>query len=487
MKTTEKIILGGGISGLIFAYYNKNYKIITKDVGGQFKSKFQLAPRLLENNFFTRKLLNDLKISYKIKTIKIGYYDSFIKKVTSIKPRNFEYGYYKLSRGVELKSKDSKKTLNKNKNELTILDVDFNLIIDKLQRILKDSIVFDEFKSVDLENKVIVCKNKTYNYSILVNTIPLNFLNVIKISNKPDFVTFIKLKSFDKLEDYEFAYFNEGHFYRVTKADNYFVAEMRGKVKEEKLKKIFGDNYLDFLIAPTQLKVNNIDNKINALEKYNLFCFGRYGRLNKTIKIEDVVKNVLEFRFNKKTCILDIDGVLAKYPDEFIDFVNDEMCRSYDNIFDIKNELDYNTYSMLKEKYRLSGIKAYLSANKNVDKLIKFLNDNDYFKVIISSRPVFKYNVVLKNTLFWLKQNNIDYDFIYWTHKKADNINKFDDVSFIIEDNYEHAKKYSLLGYKVYLLLNKYNKDSKKLKNIIFINDLIEVVKYESNGVENED
>ncbi|MEK6881099.1 MAG: FAD/NAD(P)-binding protein, partial [Nanoarchaeota archaeon] len=68
-----KIVLGGGIAGLIFAFYNKNFTVISPDVGGQMGNGFSLGPRYLHDIPESRKFLNDLNIEIKEITVNVGY------------------------------------------------------------------------------------------------------------------------------------------------------------------------------------------------------------------------------------------------------------------------------------------------------------------------------------------------------------------------------------------------------------------------------
>ena len=43
----NKIILGGGVAGLLQAYFNPDAVIVTDQIGGQFSSRFQLGPKYL--------------------------------------------------------------------------------------------------------------------------------------------------------------------------------------------------------------------------------------------------------------------------------------------------------------------------------------------------------------------------------------------------------------------------------------------------------
>lgn len=62
MNDNTKFIIGGGISGLIYGFYNKDYQIISPDVGGKLKNSYLTSTILLHDTPETKRLLNDLKI-----------------------------------------------------------------------------------------------------------------------------------------------------------------------------------------------------------------------------------------------------------------------------------------------------------------------------------------------------------------------------------------------------------------------------------------
>jgi len=59
---TNKYIIGGGIAGLIFNFYNPEYKIISPELGGKIKSKAMQNIIYIHATAETKKLLEDLKI-----------------------------------------------------------------------------------------------------------------------------------------------------------------------------------------------------------------------------------------------------------------------------------------------------------------------------------------------------------------------------------------------------------------------------------------
>lgn len=70
-----KYIIGGGLSGLITAYYNPEYTVIAPDMGGFIDSKFGRALVVLHATDGMRRLFDELDVKSFEKRIKLGYYD----------------------------------------------------------------------------------------------------------------------------------------------------------------------------------------------------------------------------------------------------------------------------------------------------------------------------------------------------------------------------------------------------------------------------
>jgi len=71
-----KYILGGGLAGLVTAFYNPEYKLVSPKLGGIFSQRFN-GPKYLHVNIPTEELLKDLKLSRAIaEETSIGYWSS---------------------------------------------------------------------------------------------------------------------------------------------------------------------------------------------------------------------------------------------------------------------------------------------------------------------------------------------------------------------------------------------------------------------------
>ena len=95
--------------------------------------------------------------------------------------------------------------------------------------------------------------------------------------------------------------------------------------------------------------------------------------------------------------------------------------------------------------------------------------------VIFGARPFYKYKELMYTTIKWLKKHSIPYDLLFWGKNKHIQVQKyFEELEFMIEDNHLIANKVAKLGYKVYLMDNKYNR-YKLNKNVVRITKLSEV------------
>jgi hypothetical protein len=70
-----KYVLGGGLSGLVAAYYNPEYTVVSPEFGGFIDSKYGRAFVVLHATPAMRELFGELDVPVFEKRIQIGYYD----------------------------------------------------------------------------------------------------------------------------------------------------------------------------------------------------------------------------------------------------------------------------------------------------------------------------------------------------------------------------------------------------------------------------
>jgi len=210
---------------------------------------------------------------------------------------------------------------------------------------------------------------------------------------------------------------------------------------------------------------------------YNEFC-EEFKRKSNVVQQRYNQEFNINFDKNKKIILFDIDGVIADYPNCFIEFINKKLSTNYKTLFDIKNNYDKKTRIDFKDEYRNSGIKKNIPVIKDTVEFINNIDRNKYYIVILTARPYSKYFRIYADTLEWLKNIDIYYDMILWDEKKDRRIlENFDinQIEFMVEDNLYYANKVSELNIKVYILNNEYNIGN-CLKNVYRVNSTKEII-----------
>jgi hypothetical protein len=294
-----KVILGGGIAGLIFAYYNKDYLLLTDHVGGQMSSYFDLGPRYLHKTSKVVEFLNRLKMPIIDRKIKVGYLsDNGFEEPTEL----FRELYFKKSRCVnDLKGFDPT-VLNTNLREFDVLDVDFKDLVGKLFNKLDLRIYTTKVVSIDIDKCLVTTSNtQTFRYEHLVSTIPLNIFCKISNLSVP-----VSLESFDmtycllkntffEMGQFDFIYDirTTTCFHRMTKCKQGIVCDLH----ESRLKELNSISDV-FFSLPKKYSIQTIKNsQIISLEKdfelknnRTIKFFGRYGTWNRRFKTETVIE-----------------------------------------------------------------------------------------------------------------------------------------------------------------------------------------------------
>lgn len=251
MAVTKELILGGGIAGLIWAYYNKGL-VISPEFGGQMSSHFPLGPRYLHNTSDSIKFLLDLGIVPKLRIIKVGYWDDKTSKVLDKIPnKTFVKKYFEKSRGGA-KLNDAT-AMSSKLSSFEVLEVDFNEIIERLVAHLgaQSRLLIDSVKAIDfVKREVLLQSEKTLSYDTLVSTIPLNVF--LKISGLPcnlksSPITYVWTKNTMPKTEYDYIYVPDQKIlhHRITFDEKGQILDVYGHHTKEKMAEHYGEHFID--------------------------------------------------------------------------------------------------------------------------------------------------------------------------------------------------------------------------------------------------
>lgn len=210
-------------------------------------------------------------------------------------------------------------------------------------------------------------------------------------------------------------------------------------------------------VSPEEF-INDFNNKSEVVEQ-------RYHQ-------EKVVKLLND----ENVVAVDIDGVIADYPEGFLQFVEKKTGKTLDRskltqyrIYDIfAEDIGEEEMFRLKEEFRATGEKRSLPVVEGAVEGLKKLKELGYTIVLLSARPYKKHPRIFSDTIFWLKANGFVYDAVLWDKNKEERIiNEFPKMKFLVEDYHGNANKVAEKGYKVYMFNRLYNINEKTHRNVV--------------------
>jgi hypothetical protein len=295
-----KYIIGGGISGLIYSFYNKGHVIISKNVGGQLKTDFPMGPRILQRTSATTKLLHDLGISAKTRTAFIGYKIDE-NTFSNICPIGFSRQYYIETRKPLSIDSVPNSTMSDGKTFIEYYDIE---MLDLIEHLSQYSHMYNSnVSSIDVENFNIILEDDmefSYRNSKLISTIPITLLCKLtdaKINHDLRTLDKIYILS-DNFKDYhqsyDYIYYIDSVYNRVTRYSHenkhYHIIEYTG-LDIETVRLHCKDNHINIVNEIIQRNAQickSMDS--NPFKQYNIELIGRYAKWQHSIKIQDVIE-----------------------------------------------------------------------------------------------------------------------------------------------------------------------------------------------------
>lgn len=301
--------------------------------------------------------------------------------------------------------------------------------------------------------------------------------------------------------------------WKLQKDFNKKVLEKKGAVNQQELTKEYILHLLsecDEILREINWKLHKKHNKVidkNKLteELIDAFKYWLSITILWDVSPEEFVKEferksqVVEQKFKQemqldlindnKVIGIDIDGVLAKYPESFIKFIEDQeqinlnffKFKRYDIYGQLSKFIDGGEKRMkeLKHLYRLTGQKRFIEVVEGSVEGLKQLKMMGYSIVLLTARPYKQYRRIFSDTLEWLKENKFEFDAIVWDEEKEERIIKeFPKMKVMVEDVASNANKIARKGYKVFLLDKLYNQLPIH-ENVIRVKNWEEILKHE--------
>jgi len=195
---------------------------------------------------------------------------------------------------------------------------------------------------------------------------------------------------------------------------------------------------------------------------------------SKLIELKYEEDNRIKALHDKPKVVLDLDGVLMKYPETWLNFLNKHLNKNF-RVEDLTSpyllwqqlKIPPSTYEHLKRIYRDSGEVLKGKPIEGSQQFVFKLHQK-YKVVILTRRPVQEYERLASDTIEWLDNNNFHYDAVLFSSEKPYILKtKLGDVVFCLEDDPREAENFEKIGYKSYLLKRPYNNGTITFEKIL--------------------
>jgi deoxypyrimidine-specific 5' nucleotidase type C protein (NT5C) len=181
---------------------------------------------------------------------------------------------------------------------------------------------------------------------------------------------------------------------------------------------------------------------------------------------------------------LDLDGVLAAYPEHWIGWLEENSLRmperdvsKFSLVTGVEN-IDRESYTQLKHAYRSSGKELDVPTLPGAAEFTRSLKHMGYQIVIVSARPVERYKRLYSDSIRWLRKHGVQYDAVLWDSNKEDRIIRdLPVVNFVLDDDPQNVERLVKAGINAYLFDRPYNRQAVGLPRVESYEQLLNMEK----------
>jgi hypothetical protein len=115
----------------------------------------------------------------------------------------------------------------------------------------------------------------------------------------------------------------------------------------------------------------------------------------------------------------------------------------------------YNEWQIVKHDIRVRGGKKDLPVFPDAREFLLGCKRRGYLVVLITSRPIDRYPNIFTDTITWLYNNHLPFDYLWWADRKADRMEEGrikDHTVFAVDDSMEFVQQFRNRGIKSYWL-----------------------------------
>lgn len=292
------LILGGGITGLL-ASYMLDVPVVTDIIGGTAMHKWPLGPRFVYAKDDTEEVLRTLGLERHRYNKHIGYYmyGEFVEPTEELRRL-----YSEKTRGVAVDGAMSNKD-----STIRVIDIEFDQLTRALSGAVaaKSNLIIDKITKVDTDEKLLIGTQGSYDYDMLLNTIPL-----------PELLSLAGLEHLAQGIEYKPIYFSHAalKYEKIMQSKYSYICFPDPEVAYYRLTKLTGDTCVyefgyspGFLVSyfqgtrireTTSLKYGKIvsGSLPSQLLDVGIYSLGRWAEWKPRLMLHDVISTVKEWR-----------------------------------------------------------------------------------------------------------------------------------------------------------------------------------------------
>lgn len=114
------------------------------------------------------------------------------------------------------------------------------------------------------------------------------------------------------------------------------------------------------------------------------------------------------------------------------------------------------TWQSMKHKFRTSGAKRRLPVFDDAKEFLERCRASSVRIVLLTSRPIDQYPNLFTDTILWLNDNGLPFDFVWWSAEKAERVlmedGLRDKVIFAVDDDEKFVRQFMKAGIPTYWL-----------------------------------
>lgn len=193
---------------------------------------------------------------------------------------------------------------------------------------------------------------------------------------------------------------------------------------------------------------------------------------------------------DKPSVVVDIDNVLADYVLGFVqwatatgkmaDDVGKELLTNRPYIDAERMGVSRETWKKIQHEHRVSGAWAHLPVMPDAPRFLQWCRDRGFQIILLTSRRITDYPNIQNETVQWLHDYELPYDFLWWAQEKSRAVMSRmnpDFVRFVVDDDITFIRQFEETPIRAYWLAGR--ADEQRVMTPYKVRSLVELMQAE--------